>query len=761
MRPYLAIIKDSFREAFASRVLWVLLILITVFLAALAPFGFRSEQTTEFRTGDFADARSMAREIIEQYNEGPPSPGYRIASRLDSETRGLLESFGDEDKERSSSYFVELGKIVDGLNGLLEQRDLYQEEDWQEVLLGSEARELIDRDRNSLTEIELARLNRLLIEEPFEEYFRTQPPKQVVFTYFGGSLFSPVRVSERRVKQIIEQLVLPNVIAFLVGVIGVFIAILVTASIIPQMFDQGSLSLLLSKPISRSLMFLAKFAGGCAFIFINVTYLVVGLWAIAGLRFDIWSRGLLLCIPIFLFLFAIYYSVSALSGVIWRNAIICVVMAALFWLACTIVGAAKNVFEQFVVEAQKINRLVQAGDTLIAVDEQGTTKYWNAETREWDDTFIETSYGPMARVLGPIYDQENETLLAAQTVGNSLFRAGRPLLMGKASDGWLQEDGPSLPDGTFELLPDPHGRLLAITPDGVQKLADDFTNKKKVKVFFMEIPQSIGKPFQAAGPESALKLDAPYAAAVDPVSGNVVIYSRAKLMLLTLADDKYSLDKTVDVEADEEEVATMAFGGTTVLLALGDGRVLEYEAPELKLRQEYVPESASQARFVFASPDGTRFAILFHNGRLHMLNHTEQGQSDMELADVRGQGDISAVLFESNDTMLVVDRVKRVTEYQLDSYEIADSFAPSLTPVEIAYHYAILPIYTVFPKPGELGNTITYLIQQEETIDIPMQGNDLQSKRARIRPWAPVRSSFIFVVIVLGIACVYIERQDF
>ena len=56
MRPYLAIIKDSFREALASRVLWVLLLLITFFLLALAPFGFRAEQTTEFRLEDFQNA---------------------------------------------------------------------------------------------------------------------------------------------------------------------------------------------------------------------------------------------------------------------------------------------------------------------------------------------------------------------------------------------------------------------------------------------------------------------------------------------------------------------------------------------------------------------------------------------------------------------------------------------------------------------------------------------------------------------------------
>ncbi len=73
----------------------------------------------------------------------------------------------------------------------------------------------------------------------------------------------------------------------------------------------------------------------------------------------------------------------------------------------------------------------------------------------------------------------------------------------------------------------------------------------------------------------------------------------------------------------------------------------------------------------------------------------------------------------------------------------------------------MVPIYTVFPKPGELDNTIQYVLRKEETIDIGLPGSDLQTKRVRLHPWAPVRSSLIFMLVVLGLACFYIERQDF
>ena len=189
--------------------------------------------------------------------------------------------------------------------------------------------------------------------------------------------------------------------------------------------------------------------------------------------------------------------------------------------------------------------------------------------------------------------------------------------------------------------------------------------------------------------------------------------------------------------------------------------MLDYRAPELELRKEYVPEPRSQARFVVASPDGKLFALIFHNGRLHILNADDPDQPVMQLADVRGQGDISAVLLSPDNTMLVVDRAKRVTQYQIGSFQRIKSFAPDLTAVEIAYYYVIAPIYMVFPKPGELDNTVQYLLNDEETMKVPMQQGDLQAKRVRLRPWTPVRSSLIFMVVVLLIACIYIERQDF
>src|SRR5262249_9122182 len=146
-------------------------------------------------------------------------------------------------------------------------------------------------------------------------------------------------------------------------------------------------------------------------------------WLIVGLRFDIWSGRMLLCIPVFLFLFAIYYAVSALAGVLWRNAVVCIVVTILFWAACFAVGTTKNLMEQVWLNSGRLVKLVPAGETLLGVTEQGQVQQWRPGEQNWDETFrAETS--PTARGVpffvpqqwtNQEYDSRGDRLLAVET----------------------------------------------------------------------------------------------------------------------------------------------------------------------------------------------------------------------------------------------------------------------------------------------------------------------------------------------------------
>ena len=64
--PYLAILKDSFREAFASRVLWIVLGLATLILIILAGFGLAEHAGASFTKEDISDALGLYNKIAQQ-----------------------------------------------------------------------------------------------------------------------------------------------------------------------------------------------------------------------------------------------------------------------------------------------------------------------------------------------------------------------------------------------------------------------------------------------------------------------------------------------------------------------------------------------------------------------------------------------------------------------------------------------------------------------------------------------------------------------
>ena len=53
MRPYLAVIRDSFHEALVSRVLWILLALSTLLLVLLLPLAIVEQAVSVLQHDDF------------------------------------------------------------------------------------------------------------------------------------------------------------------------------------------------------------------------------------------------------------------------------------------------------------------------------------------------------------------------------------------------------------------------------------------------------------------------------------------------------------------------------------------------------------------------------------------------------------------------------------------------------------------------------------------------------------------------------------
>ena len=765
MRAYWSILKDSFREAMASRVLWVLLILISLVLLLLAPLGYRETITIGVDEHTIREWPEFFERIKTEGKKSRPSPSRRIWTLLDKETQERLEKHSMPKQGDVAGPF-EFWKTVDvlskALDKMLRRQDFYDRESWTYTqMISPEGRQLLE-DFDELSDDEKGRLNRLLLEAAFPDLVRTSPPTSVVLRYLVWDVGAPTPIRASQFTAVVTP-VIGTVMKYLVGAIGVFVAILVTAPIVPRTLEPGSINLLLSKPISRWLLFLTKYFGGCAFILINAAYLIGGMWLIVGLRFGIWNYHLLLAIPVYVFLFAVYYSVSAFAGVLWRGAMASIAVTVLFALLCTGVGVIKGGTETF-INRLRIVQVIPVPDALITVNEMGLTSRWDDSKQEWTEAFVSDNrrqMGPMLyalpRPIGPVYDPVNERLLSVE---RSFTTHKLMVTVGSRDEDWDSEEGISAPPGTFSLVREPDGGILAVSFLDIFRLeGDPLTAEEPVTVLGMDVPFTGENPFRSVGPEPPIVLRPPATAAMNDDTGALAVYSRGVLKVLGKDDSgTYELRCERKLADDDARDVIMDFGGKTLVIRLSDGSILALDAETLKERSRFPSDGGGPARFVVASPEGRWFAVVYHSDSLSLL---DTKKDSLVAADVAGQGDISAAAFSGPDRLLVAHRSTRVTEYQLDTEEVKRRYAPKQGMVERVYRYAIKPLYTIFPKPGELDNTVEYLLTASEAADVEGGPKDLSLTRQRLRPWTPVWSSLAFAVVVLALGCLYVQRREF
>jgi hypothetical protein len=274
--------------------------------------------------------------------------------------------------------------------------------------------------------------------------------------------------------------------------------------------------------------------------------------------------------------------------------------------------------------------------------------------------------------------------------------------------------------------------------------------------FGFEVPIPTGGPFQIVNPDPPLLLTQPADSAIHPQSGEVALYTRATVTILTPSNNKF--EKRIDRKLDgkERQPVALSFAGKHLVVGREDGRVQVFDASTLNPVTEWKPEGVNPPRFIDASPDGRWFAVVFHTGRLWLF---DAEQKTFRRASVSGQGTISAANFTPSGHLLVVDRTDRVSEYSFP-LKLEKRFSPHSGLLLNGYRYGLVPLYTLFPKPGELGETFDYLLSGKETEKTDGDA-DLASAQRVIDPWTPLWSSAIFTAVMLTIACAYIEWQEF
>jgi hypothetical protein len=147
-------------------------------------------------------------------------------------------------------------------------------------------------------------------------------------------LFGAVRVPYRHYTEdavVFVQLLLAG---FVADTAGVLLALIWTAGFLPGFFDPARASVLLVKPTPRFALLVGQYLGVLAFLTLQATAFVVGTWLALGLATGTWMPYYLLCLPVLVLHFTIFFSLSALLAVRTRSTTICLVGSLAFWLLC-------------------------------------------------------------------------------------------------------------------------------------------------------------------------------------------------------------------------------------------------------------------------------------------------------------------------------------------------------------------------------------------------------------------------------------------
>ncbi len=120
-------------------------------------------------------------------------------------------------------------------------------------------------------------------------------------------------------------------IQFWLSIIAMILALVSTASMVPDMISGGSIELVLARPISRVRLFLTKYVSALLFVFLQVLVFSGASFLVIGLRGGAWEPGLFLAVPIVTLFFSYLFGACVLFGVLTRSAIASLLMTLLLW----------------------------------------------------------------------------------------------------------------------------------------------------------------------------------------------------------------------------------------------------------------------------------------------------------------------------------------------------------------------------------------------------------------------------------------------
>lgn len=850
-KPYLAIIIDSFHSALASRVLWAAMLAIWLLLGSLAPIGLREDYTTKFRWFDIYNGTRMkallAQGIVDP--EVQDKAIGRLAAAMPDEMKRKLRRVGEGDEVR-----IRLDLLTDALNELVESdanRDIdeegwYDAEAWETTVRLRELRELDDTRDDELATSLRQRRSRLRIEAALPGVFEARSARSVLLTYAGLDFPTDFQIDRAQFETIFNQFVIPVLVNWLLGLVLVFLGVLVTASIIPDMLQTGSLHLLLSKPVSRWALIVSKFVGGCAFVLLCVTQLVIGLYVIAALRLGVWNARILWCIPVALLIFAVFYSVSVLAGLKWRSAIISIAASGALAAICVVVGIIGGVIDARVVQPDRVVSMTSAGDDLFAVtggsglvrmdfsgntDETNDTEF-SRRTGRWE-SIIDSEAMTNDRILSPVALDADHLLTARIRNGrfNPFGSGSLDLIVLSRQEGWKPQPTLRLPTATERLMLLGDDQVLAIntadllltTRDKILKsLGSDEEFKSDEEIDSAAIDQDdrqddaadpdddtrSTKPRQPAAKSVGSWLRAlvtmqggatedfssilPQEISLSPPARVVAIEEENALIVLTgdrlfrlespepnqtaTTDQPWQVAARTEIDrGDESAGPVVAASNQYVLLAQGEQALSILDATTLAQLGTWKDEARHGViegiPIQILPVADNRFMYRTTSGHADLIEVTTDSPSTVSIRvisriDIEDIESISWNAAKNPDTTGTLDiahHIDRITRFQIGedtNVRLIQAISPPRSVWRRIDYYLIGALEWITPQVLQLGDTTAAMVSGNQSMVIG--GGDWGDQEVvRYQIARPLISCFLFIFVVMSIACWYFGRTDF
>ena len=153
--------------------------------------------------------------------------------------------------------------------------------------------------------------------------------------------FGAVRVAVARDTSSAVHFVQLILAAGVADTLGLLLTLIWTAGFLPSFLAPQAVAVLLAKPVPRWALLAGKYVGVLAFVLAQAIYFVGGTWLALGLRTGIWDATYLMCIPLLLLQFAVFFGFSLLLAVFFRSTVVCVTGSIAFWAVCWAINFAR------------------------------------------------------------------------------------------------------------------------------------------------------------------------------------------------------------------------------------------------------------------------------------------------------------------------------------------------------------------------------------------------------------------------------------